>query len=135
MQDRPDARELVEAVAGFLEKEMVPTVTDPRLKFRTLVAANVLAIVARELAAGEGPLRAEWEGLTRLLDKPGQPRPTSDRELRDAVLEMNRELAARVRAGAADADPLYTAVLDHAEQTIVDKLRIANPRLLERLTK
>ena len=51
MSERPTAQELVEAIAEFLGGEILPTVTDPRLRFRTLVAMNALGIVHRELEA------------------------------------------------------------------------------------
>src|SRR5262245_12435351 len=51
MSDRPTSAELVEAVAEFLSEEVLPAATDHRLKFRTLVALNALAIASRELAS------------------------------------------------------------------------------------
>ena len=51
MSDRPTAQELAEAIEEFLAGELLPTLTDPRLRFRTLVALNALGIVYRELAA------------------------------------------------------------------------------------
>jgi hypothetical protein len=49
MSERPTAAELAEAILEFLGGEILPTVTDPRLRFRTLVAMNALSIVYREL--------------------------------------------------------------------------------------
>jgi hypothetical protein len=58
--DRPTAAELIEAVTEFLSTEMLPAATDHRLKFRTLVALNALAIASRELQAeADEPLSAE----------------------------------------------------------------------------
>src|ERR671910_3704877 len=54
MPDRPDAAELIEAVFEFLAGEGLPSADDHRLKFRTLVAMNALAIARRELEAPEG---------------------------------------------------------------------------------
>ena len=51
MPDRPSAPELLEAVAEFLEREVLPLMTDHRMKFRTLVALNALGIARRELDA------------------------------------------------------------------------------------
>jgi hypothetical protein len=67
--DRPVAAELAEAVRDFLERELLPTLEDHRLRFRTLVAMNALSIVARE------------------APPPGAPS------------EPERALAARIRAG------------------------------------
>lgn len=65
MSDRPTAAELVEAVAEFLSEEVLPTATDHRLKFRTLVALNALGIAARELAASNNLLLSH-EDVTEL---------------------------------------------------------------------
>jgi signal transduction protein with GAF and PtsI domain len=51
VSDRPTAQELAEAIEEFLGGELLPTLTDQRLRFRTLVAMNALGIVYRELAA------------------------------------------------------------------------------------
>jgi hypothetical protein len=133
MQDRPDARELVEAAAGFLEREIIPILSDPRLRFRALVAANVLTIVSRELASGDAMLREEWRRLAHLLGKnAGEPPGRAD-ELSNEVQAFTRELCARLRAGEADEEPLYSEAFNHAEATVIEKLRIANPRYLERV--
>ncbi len=60
MNDRPTAQELVDAVRLFLEKELLPGLTDARLRFQTLVAANVLAVAGREMAGEEALLHEEW---------------------------------------------------------------------------
>jgi hypothetical protein len=50
VSERPTAEELAEAIEEFLAGEILPTVTDARLRFRTLVALNALGIVRRALA-------------------------------------------------------------------------------------
>jgi signal transduction protein with GAF and PtsI domain len=49
MSERPTAQELTEAILEFLGGEILPTLTDHRLRFRMLVAMNALSIVYREL--------------------------------------------------------------------------------------
>ena len=51
MSERPTAQELTEAIQEFLGGEILPLLTDHRLRFRMLVAMNALGIVYRELAA------------------------------------------------------------------------------------
>ncbi|HVA31466.1 MAG TPA: DUF6285 domain-containing protein [Gaiellaceae bacterium] len=51
MSERPTGQELTEAILEFLAGEILPTLTDRRLRFRMLVAMNALGIVHRELAA------------------------------------------------------------------------------------
>ena len=64
MTDRPTAAELAEAVREFLEAEILPTIGDHRLRFRTLVAMNALSIVQRE--AAPAPTDADWALARRI---------------------------------------------------------------------
>ena len=89
MPDRPAAPELIEAVFEFLSGELLPTLDDHRLKFRTLVAMNALGIARRELEAGE-------EGM-------------GEDEL--------RELARRIRAGDVD-DALRARLKEHVAEKL-----------------
>jgi hypothetical protein len=89
MPDRPAAPELIEAVFEFLSGELLPTLDDHRLKFRTLVAMNALGIARRELEAGE-------EGM-------------GEDEL--------RELARRIRAGDVDED-LHARLKEHVAEKL-----------------
>jgi hypothetical protein len=126
MQDRPDAPELAQAVREFLEREILTTVEDPRLRFRALVAANALGILERELTLGPAHLRAEVESLARLLGR-GGPIPDGVAELQSHARTLNLDLALRIRAGNAP-----DGTLDHLKRTVADKLRVASPRYLER---
>jgi len=67
MSDRPTALELLEAVEEFLSSEVLPTLDDQRLKFRTLVAMNALGIARRELEADEPGLGDELRELARRI--------------------------------------------------------------------
>jgi Domain of unknown function (DUF6285) len=89
MPDRPAAPELIEAVFEFLSGELLPTVDDHRLRFRTLVAMNALGIARRELEAGE-------EGM-------------GEEEL--------RELARRIRAGDVD-EALHARLKEHVAEKL-----------------
>jgi len=94
VSDRPTAQELTEAIAEFLGGEILPTLTDHRLRFRTLVAMNALGIVHRELAALP---------------------PEDDSE--------RRELAARIRAGDVEPGTLARVQADVAARLLVNSPR------------
>lgn len=136
MQDRPTATELLAAVRDFLQQEIIPTLDDQRQKFRTLVAANVLGVVARELQGEEERLRAEWARLVALertgADEPAPPATLDG--LRADLDARKRALCDRIRAGEADAGPWRHDVLAYVQWSLVEKLRVANPRFLERLS-
>jgi hypothetical protein len=127
MQDRPTAAELLEAVRGFLEGEVLPAL-EGTAKFHARVAANVLAVVGRELALEPAHAAAEWRRLDALL---GAAEPPADAAaLRQALAARTAVLCERIRAGDADAGPFRAAVLEHLRATTAEKLAIANPRLV-----
>ena len=128
MQDRPTARELLEAVRHFLEADVVPALDGPR-QFHARVAANVLAIVGRELAGEEAALAAEWRRLATLLGTEAAAPPPGLEALRVAVREASGALAERIRRGDADAGPFRDAARAHVRATVLEKLAVANPRL------
>ena len=129
MQDRPNVLELLAAVRGFLEEEMVPAL-EGRRRFLALVSANVLAIVVRELESEEAGLLAEWTSLVGLLGEDATHPPARLTALRAAVANSTRVLAERIRTGALDHGPIGEAVRRHVEATVRAKLEVANPRYL-----
>lgn len=132
MQDRPSAPELTDAVGHFLLHELAPALGDPRLRFRVLIAANLMAVVTRELAAGDGPARSEWLALAGLLGREGDP-PPDGAALRAGAEAMGRELCARIRRGEADEGPWAEAARAFTRDAVAARLAIANPRFLERV--
>lgn len=67
LHGRPTARELVDAVRGFLTDDVMPNTTG-RLSFHARVAANVLGIVERELAQVERARDGDdWASLARAV--------------------------------------------------------------------
>ena len=83
MSERPTPDELAQAIGEFLSSEILPTLDDPRLRFRTLVALNALGILQRRLA--ELPAEDDAE---------------------------QRELAARIRDGDVPAGTLARVKAD-----------------------
>lgn len=112
---KPDAPALLDAAIDYLERELLPTLAGYH-RFQCRVTVNVLAQVRRELALAPGQADAERARLVALLgaDPDGE---------RDA---LSRELAARIRAGDIALDD--PALLDHLRQSLVEALRINNPK-------
>ena len=131
MNDRPSATELLAAVERFLEETAVPGLEGPA-RYHARVAANVVRIVARELATEDEHLRREWLSLQALLDTdpaaPAAAVPDGGRAAwHDALRARNEELARRIRAGEADDGPWRAAVLAHLSRVVDDKLDVAQP--------
>jgi hypothetical protein len=128
MQDRPSARELLEAVEQFLERDVVSVLEGPK-QFHARVAANVMRILARELELEPRFLRSEWQRLNELL---GGEAPVDDALVPAAVQRRTLELCERIRRGEADAQPWRSRVLAHVRQTVEEKLAIAKPEMISR---
>jgi uncharacterized protein DUF6285 len=114
---QPDAPALLDAAIDYLERELLPTLAGYH-RFQCRVTVNVLAQVRRELALAPGQAEAERARLIALLGAG----PDGERDA------LSRELAARIRAGDIALDD--PALLDHLRQSLVEALRINNPRWL-----
>ena len=132
MSDRPTAAELVLAVRQYLEREIIPTLSDARLRFQTLVAVNVLTVIERELETEEEHLLQEWQWLAELLPLNG-PAPQRLAALKRALGEGNEQLCQRIRQGAFDEHSLFMALSRQLRQVVERKLLVANPRYLASL--
>ena len=124
MQDRPTAPELLDAVREFIATELLPTVGDARLHFRTLVAANLLDMLRRELALEPALLRAQWERLTALLGDAGPP-PPNEHALATVVAARQAALCDLIRENRAPSGTFGVVT-----EAVRAKLEIANPRYL-----
>lgn len=112
---KPDAPALLDAAIDYLERELLPTLGGYH-RFQCRVTVNVLAQVRRELALAPGQADAERARLVALLGAG----PDSERDA------LSRELAARIRAGDIPLDD--PALLDHLRQSLIEALRINNPK-------
>jgi hypothetical protein len=113
MQDRPTAPELLDAMAADLYSEVREWVPRER-RFRVLVLANLCAVIARELRAGEEPSRLDLELFTALSGSPA-----------DDVREAAITLAASIRRG--DLDSRLPEVIVGLREHVARKLEIARP--------
>ncbi len=114
MQDFPRSEELLDALAAYLFGELRPLVPKEE-RFRVLVAANICAVVARELRAGNEPDEADMAAFMGLL---GGENPTDTKT-------GAADLAARIRAGELDSS--LPAVIEEMREHARRKLEIARP--------
>ena len=127
MSDIPDVTELLAIARSTLLEKLLPSVPED-LRYDALMIANAMAIAAREHAAGDTAMQAEVVRLAALLKE--QCKPRAGAELRSARIELNRRLAAQIRAGRFD-DQDRAAVLDHLARTAAEELAVSNPRALD----
>jgi hypothetical protein len=127
MQDRPNRLALLQAIARFVNEEARPALTDPRLNFRALIAANLATIVASELTSEDAHVTAELARANALLGDTSMPLPHRVEGRTRLLAETNRRLARLLREGAPSAEDLVR-IHDHLMQTLREKLSVDNPR-------
>lgn len=110
--DRPTAAELVEAVGEWIRRSQIDGEIQPN-PFHAHVAANMLAIVERELELGAAQGRAHSDRLEQL------------------GVADDSELAHAIRSGVLDARADEVRRLVWA--SVRDKLAVANPKYLDRI--
>ncbi len=111
--DEPAATELLEAVRGFLDDDLAPSLSG-RLRYHVQVAANVVAQVAREIAWGEELERRHAEDLARL------------------GVATDAEVASSIRQGRLGLDD--ARLLGTLRATVAAKLAVARPGYAEPLS-
>lgn len=121
MHDAPHPQQIVQAAESFLRERAAVALAggerDEHTAYLARVAANLLAIAARELAEPPALALAERDRLCRLLgaglDDPRSP------------AELNRALADAIAAGAIGlATP---GLADHLWQATLAKLAVDQP--------
>ena len=125
MNDQPTAEMLLRAVERFLERDVVPQLEGVG-RFHARVAANVVAMVAREIETDAEHARGEWERLAELLEIEG-PLPEARDDRAAALRQRNQVLVDCIRAGDADTGEFRRRVLSHLRQTVDDKMAVSRP--------
>ena len=113
MQDRPTAADLLDSVAEYLFAELRPEAPREQ-RFKVLVAANVCAVVAREIRAGEEPDRQDLALFAELIG-------TDVGDSRAAAAELSK----RIRSG--EFDDRISELASRLEEHVRRKLEIARP--------
>ena len=113
MYDRPSAKELIEAVRGFLAETAAPQLTG-HAAFHARVAINALDTVARELEFGPSAETRERARLRALLETDGD------------TAGLNRALCEAIREGRMTADT--PGLIGHLKATALDQTAIDQPK-------
>jgi hypothetical protein len=133
MYDRPDLSQLLDAVKGYLQREVLPVVqSDRKQYYQALVAINVLGIVEREMQMSVDHLTAEWSRLN-FVQNVSTPLPKEIVDAQAALAERNRKLCEEISAGRYDYAPQRSALFEHLLTTAHAQLEVANPKFLQTL--
>ena len=127
MRNTPDAAALLDIARETLLDELLDPLPEER-RYALRMAANAMAIAAREAEAGEADLSKELRLLGELYGE--EAVHGAGATLEERITEMNRRFAKDIRGGIFDGAcaPGVRALL--LEQ-VRARLRISNPDYLE----
>jgi hypothetical protein len=129
MQQRPTKTELLQAIAKFLVAEAYPSISDKRLSFRVLIAANLANMVSAELESENALIDEEIARLADLMPDAvaGRAPAESEAERRELLSQLHRELAERIRLHRFSAEEKRRA-WNEVKESLSRTLAIDNPR-------
>jgi uncharacterized protein DUF6285 len=129
MTDISNAADLVETAREALLVEVLPALP-PERRYVARMAANAMAIAAREHRHGPAAMRGEADRLAALLALIGRPRGAPRAADADHLHVLRRDVAAAIRAGRFDDAERARTLSAALAQTAHDWLAISNPKAL-----
>jgi hypothetical protein len=125
MKVEPGAADLLDIARATILAEIAPALPEPQ-RYAALMAANALAIAARDLAAPH-TASEEIARIAGLLDD-WLPGGDVDADLREGT----SRLAARIREGRFDEGEARVRLLAFLRDTTASRLAVSNPKALGR---
>lgn len=119
MREQPTGESLLQCARDVLKNNVLPLVQGDA-KRDVLMVMNAMSIAQRELQQGHDFEDAEKQSLSLVIGE-----PVFD------LLQANRDLAVRIRAGFADPESgKHAAVLSHLRAVGKNRLLASNPKIL-----
>jgi hypothetical protein len=127
MRNSPDAAGLLEIARQTVLEDLLELLPEER-RYAARMAANAMAIAAREAEAGDADLATELRLLGELYGE--DEVQAAGASLSERVTEMNRKFAKDIRAGMFDG-ACATGVRALLLAQVRARLRISNPGYLK----
>ncbi|HUP94592.1 MAG TPA: DUF6285 domain-containing protein [Burkholderiales bacterium] len=123
MNNLPSGADLLSIARDTLLSELLPLASG-EARYALLMVANAMAIAAREAEAGDAPVKSAVARLEKLYGE-----TLSGDALESRLSEYERRLTQDIRAGVFDThDDRQRALLAHLRESVLDRLRISNPK-------
>ncbi|WP_119458888.1 DUF6285 domain-containing protein [Rhodospirillaceae bacterium SYSU D60014] len=127
--DRPTGAELLAEARRLLIDNLL-SLLPPERRYDARMIANAMAIAARELEAGDEPVRTALNDLAALYDEPVDLGAVAA-VLQQRLADLEHRLAEDIRGGRFDAaDARRDAVQAYLRASVLARLRISNPKAL-----
>lgn len=126
MRDAPDGVQLLTLARAALLETLLPSLPKDK-QFEARLVANAMAIAARELEAGRGPMDGDVDALAALFDERDGDIMAKSETREEALERLSWRAAAEIRSGRRDGQrALYDVLL----RSVAWRLAESNPRAL-----
>lgn len=123
MSDEETKAKLVKAAREKLAAHLLPALSDPRNRLRTVVAIKVLSIVDREIGKGEPRAQDDWDNLRKtVVGQEGAVELVDNLEA--AVKSYGDEVEAKIKAGEADEATARAAAVKVIRLALLKKIQV-----------
>ncbi|HLA79976.1 MAG TPA: DUF6285 domain-containing protein [Vicinamibacteria bacterium] len=120
----PKAR-LTDAIRERLETELIPKLQNSKVRSRTVVGMNVLAIAEKQIGKGQPANPEEWERLRHFVkDQPEVLKMVDTFE--EAVAKVEAEIAVKVKDSEADEGKLRKGMMEIIRAVVLKKIAEAS---------
>lgn len=120
----PKAR-LTDAIRERLETELIPKLQNSKVRSRTVVGMNVLAIAEKQIGKGQPANPEEWERLRHFVkDQPEVLKMVDTFE--EAVARVEAEIAVKVKDSEADEGKLRKGMMEIIRAVVLKKIAEAS---------
>ena len=120
----PKAR-LTEAIRERLEKELIPKLEKSKVRSRTVVGMNVLAIAEKQVGKGQPADPAEWARLRNFVKEQPEVLTMVD-AFEEAITKVEDEIAVKVRDAEADEGKLRKGMMEIIRAVVLKKIAEAS---------
>jgi len=120
----PKAR-LTEAIRERLEKELIPKLEKSKVRSRTVVGMNVLAIAEKQVGKGQPADPAEWARLRHFVKEQPEVLTMVD-AFEEAISKVEAEIAEKVRDAEADEGKLRKGMMEIIRAVVLKKIAEAS---------
>lgn len=122
MTDKTVDPEMARKLRERLETELIPKLQNQKIRTRTAVAVNVIALVDRQIGQGEGGLDGEWEKLRQITKDQPKALHLVD-SLKAAIDKYDDEIRTKSRDAEADEAAMRRAANGVIRSAIMAKLK------------
>ena len=125
MSDQETRDKIAKIARQRLAEKLMPAMSDPKNRIRTMVAIKVLSIVDKQIGKGQGPLDQEWQEVRDMVA--AQPGATDLVDtLKATVRSYEEDLEAKISKGGVDEAAARAAAV-----TVIRVALLKNIKLVE----